>query len=347
MKLIERYIAEVVRRLPAKEREDIGRELRSTMEDLLPPGYSESEERELLIKFGDPARVAGKYRSQPMYLIGPRFFDVYLTLLKIIIPIVLAVVLVILIITTIFSSAGEASIGSVIGSLIGDSIAAAFDTAIGVFFWVTLVFVILEWVDRSNRASGKSPIVLPDKGWTPDDLETVQVMAKKTAIPRSEPIADLIWTAIWLSVYFNADKLVGIYEGGGAGLEMTTPLFNHSVLMSYWPLVLLVGILQISMDMWKWVRRRWDFNLATFNLVIQSLGVFAFFRIFTDPEIFTTGFLLWFENVFNSLNALNWIVGGIIFTVALFALIEIVQGFRKAEHKEGQSVKGWKIGKNK
>jgi len=346
MALIDRYIGEVVRRLPDKESEDIGRELRSTMEDLLPDGYSEKEERELLVKFGDPAVLAGKYRLQPMYLIGPRFFDLYLTLLKIIIPIVVTVVLVVLIITTIFSGVGEASVLRIIAGLFSDAVSSAIDVSVGVFFWVTLVFVILEWVDRTNRATGKTPIVLPEKGWTPDDLKDSPEMAsKRRTIPRSEPAFDLIWTAIWVSVYFNADKLVGIYEDSVNGIQMVTPTFNQNILLSFWPLVILVVVLQVLMDVWKWTRRRWDMRLATFNLVVNALSVLAFFLIFRNPEIFAEGFLTRIENLFGPVSSLNWIVGGIIFAVALFAAIDTIQGFWKAAVWKSEPLKGWKIGK--
>lgn len=346
MTLIDRYVGEVVRRVPAKERDDIGKELRATLEDLLPLGYAEKEERELLVKFGDPAVLASKYRSQPRYLIGPAFFDAYVTLLKIIIPVVVTVVLMVLIITTIFSSAGEASVASVVGGLFADGIAAVVDTAVNVFFWVTLVFFIIEWVDRTNRATGKTPIVLPEKGWTPDDMASEQeLMPKNRVIPRSEPAFDLIWTAVWVSVYFNADKLIGIYEGSASGLDFTTPAFNQTMLLSYWPLVLLTVILQIIMDVWKWARRRWDFRMATYNLALQTLTVLVFILLFTNAEIFTEGFILQLERIFGSADALNWIVGGLLFTVALFAVIDVIQGFRKAFMKEGSSLKKWRMGK--
>ena len=345
MNLIDRYISEVVRRLPAKDREDIGRELWSTMEDLLPVGYSEKEERELLMKFGDPAMLADKYRTYPMHLIGPRLFDVYLTVLKIIIPIVVIVVLVILIITTIFSSAGEASVIGVIVGLIGDAISAAIDVVVNVFFWVTAIFVIIEWVDRSNREAGKPSIELREKGWTPDELKESKDIPKKKTIARSEPAFDLIWLAVWLSVYFNADKLVGIYGEGSNGLEMITPIFNQSVLLSYWPLVLLVVLLQVVMDVWKWLRRRWDIKLATLNLVVNTLSAAAFFLIFRNSEIFAEGFLSWLEDLFGSLSSLNWVVGGVIFAVALFAVIDTINGFWRAAIREDASEQSWKRGK--
>lgn len=346
MEWIDRYVGEVTRKLPASERDDVGHELRSTMEDLLPPGYTEKEERELLVKWGDPAVLAGQYRSQPWYLIGPRFFYLYLMLLKIIIPIVVTVVVVVLIITTIFSDSGEASVLVVMGTLLGDSIAAAFDVAIGVFFWVTLGFVILEWVDRSNRAAGKPPLAIPDKGWTPDDLkDSAALMPKKNTIPRSEAAFDLIWIAIWVSLYFNADSFIGIYEEGSSGLAMVTPAFDHSILMNFWPLVVFTVTLQVLLDVWKWTRRRWDLRLATFNFVVNALSVLVFFLIFRNPQIFAADFLNRVENLFGSLSSLNWIVGSIIFGVALFAAIDTIAGFWKASSRKETPMKGWKIGK--
>ena len=77
MKLIEVYIQEVTRRLPEKNREDIALELRSTIEDMLPDDYREEDVKSVLEKLGNPAILASGYRDQPMYLIGPRYFDVY------------------------------------------------------------------------------------------------------------------------------------------------------------------------------------------------------------------------------------------------------------------------------
>ena len=93
MNLIEVYIQEVTRRLSEKSREDIALELRSTIEDMLPDDYKEEDVKLVLEKLGNPASLASGYQDQPMYLIGPRYFDVYVTLLKMILPIAGAIAL--------------------------------------------------------------------------------------------------------------------------------------------------------------------------------------------------------------------------------------------------------------
>ena len=80
MKLIEIYIQEVTRRLPEKMRKDIALELRSTIEDMLLGNDSEEDVKRVLNQLGNPAVLANGYKDQPMHLIGPRYFDVYVSL---------------------------------------------------------------------------------------------------------------------------------------------------------------------------------------------------------------------------------------------------------------------------
>ena len=63
MRLIDRYVAEVARRLPRNKRADIARELRSSLLDELPADTaSEEDEVALLRRFGRPEKVAASYQ---------------------------------------------------------------------------------------------------------------------------------------------------------------------------------------------------------------------------------------------------------------------------------------------
>ena len=66
MNLIDKYIQEVTRRLPEKNRKDIALELRSTIEDMLPKQYSEEEVKEVLKELGNPAILANGYNDRPI-----------------------------------------------------------------------------------------------------------------------------------------------------------------------------------------------------------------------------------------------------------------------------------------
>lgn len=97
MSMLDLYINEIGKHLPDKTRLDLQREIRSLLEDALDDA-SQSQGRpvdedmtvEVLKKFGEPEKVAASY-NPPRYLIGPRLFPTYLTILRIVIAVVMVV----------------------------------------------------------------------------------------------------------------------------------------------------------------------------------------------------------------------------------------------------------------
>ena len=81
MDLIERYVYEVGRQLPRKQRADIQVELKSTLVDTLEDRVegepSQEDEIKLLKEFGPPRKVAASYWPQGQYLIGPNLFPLF------------------------------------------------------------------------------------------------------------------------------------------------------------------------------------------------------------------------------------------------------------------------------
>ncbi len=151
MSLIELYIQEVIRRLPEKQREDIAMELHSTIEDMLPDDYSEEEVKAVLSELGNPAVLASGYLDRPMHLIGLRYFDVYMNLLKMILPIALAISFITLLVENLVSYSWEKGVINLIHLIIADGIENIIGTGMQVFFWLTIVFAILERTDRTKN----------------------------------------------------------------------------------------------------------------------------------------------------------------------------------------------------
>lgn len=87
MELIERYIYAVSRRLPVSQRADIEQELRTLIEDMIQErchGEAGQEQIMALLKeLGDPAYLAGQYREEQKYLIGPQLYDAYTLAMRI------------------------------------------------------------------------------------------------------------------------------------------------------------------------------------------------------------------------------------------------------------------------
>ena len=100
MNLIDTYISEIGRHLPAKQRPDIEAEIRSALADLL-EDESQKAGRPVddemifaaLQMYGEPEKVASTYLPE-QYVIGPRLFPAFKTTLQIIIPIMGVVALI-------------------------------------------------------------------------------------------------------------------------------------------------------------------------------------------------------------------------------------------------------------
>jgi hypothetical protein len=332
MRMIDLYIQEVTRRLPEKSREDIALELRSTIEDMLPDEYSEEEVKPVLEKMGNPAILASGYLDRPMHLIGPRYFDVYINLLKLILPISAVISLISLIANTILSYSGEEAALNVILDLVGHGIWGILSTGIQVFFWLTVVFAIIERTDHKNS---QTPLTAGFKEWTPDDLNNIPYIPKEKAISKVEVFLGLLWTAIWASVYFNAASLIGVYEKGSNGLEFVMPTFNQEVLFSYWPLVIVVIGLEIAVAASKLFKGQWTRKIAALNTVMHLVSSVVFIIIISNHQLFNPAFVTYMTDLFGITGDFgNWFIWGTIFIVLLFAVIDVYQGFRKASLKK-------------
>jgi hypothetical protein len=100
IELIDRYIAEIGKGLPRKNRMDIEAEILTAIEDMLTErskktGKPVDEEMtvEVLKEYGAPRKVASSYLPE-RFVIGPQLYSSFFTVLQVVLPIVAAVTLV-------------------------------------------------------------------------------------------------------------------------------------------------------------------------------------------------------------------------------------------------------------
>jgi len=327
MKLIEIYIQEVTRRLPEKSRDDIVLELRSTIEDMLPDDYTEQDVKVVLEKLGNPATLSSGYSDRPQHLIGPRYFDIYKTILKMGLPIAALVVFIAFIAGEVTGFTGEEAVLNVMLTIITQGFVKLLDVCLQVFFWTTLTFAVVERFDPSKD---QQPLTLNWKKWTPDDLEDIPYLEKKRMISKVEVFGGLFWTAVWATVYFYADHLVGIYEGGNKGIVFVTPVFNQEVLQMYWPAVIAVIILEILLSIYKLYETKWTLKLSLFNTALQIIFTVVFVVIVNNSNLFHAEFIDYINAIFND-GWESWLKGVATITFILGAVFNAYDGFRKAK----------------
>ncbi|MED4689181.1 HAAS signaling domain-containing protein [Peribacillus frigoritolerans] len=327
MELIELYIQEVTRRLPEKNRADIALELQSTIEDILPEDHTEQDVKAVLLKLGDPVTLASGYRDRPMHLIGPRYYDVYINLLKMILPIAAVISLIALVGDNPFRDTGNTVMEAIL-KIIGKGISGIISTGIQVFFWLTLSFAILERLDTSKD---QSPVTKDLKPWTPENLKDIPNISKKKAVPMIEVFASLLGLSVFAALYFNAANLLGVYEKRNGSLIFVTPSFNQDVLNSYWLLVSCVIIIGVLLAIYKLFLGRWTLKLALFHAIYQLLYTLAFIIIISNPDLLNLEFLAYQRTLFSIDEWKSSIYWGLILISIIFAAYDSYQGFRKAK----------------
>ncbi|WP_330502693.1 hypothetical protein V2I71_13000 [Peribacillus frigoritolerans] len=327
MELIELYIQEVTRRLPEKNRADIALELQSTIEDMLPEDHTEQDVKAVLLKLGDPVTLASGYRDRPMHLIGPRYYDVYISLLKMILPIAAVISLIALVGDNPFRDTGNTVMEAIL-KIIGKGISSIISTGIQVFFWLTLSFAILERLDTSKD---QSPLTKDLKPWTPENLKDIPNISKKKAVPMIEVFASLLGLSVFAALYFNAANLLGVYEKRNGSLIFVTPSFNQDVLNSYWLLVSCVIIIGMLLTIYKLFLGRWTLKLAFFHAIYQLLYTLAFIIIISNPDLLNPEFLAYQRTLFSIDEWKSSIYWGLILISIIFAAYDTYQGFRKAK----------------
>lgn len=151
--LTDRYVWAVVRDLPADRRDDVDRELRSTIADMT-EAHPDADERAVLMELGDPADLAAGFDPRPQYLVGPNRYHSYLRTLRLVVSIAVPALVAL---TILGASVDERGVADTVA----DSIGAAFTAVVQAAFWVTVAYVV---IDRTSTSA--------DDTWSPDDLPT-------------------------------------------------------------------------------------------------------------------------------------------------------------------------------
>jgi hypothetical protein len=285
--LIERYLNAVAERLPEDTREDVKKELRANIEDMLPDDPAEEDIRKVLEQLGNPARLADEYRQTKRYLIGPSLYDSYISILKLVIGIAAIVFSFIWVIGNAANPAVDITKAptAFITNFISGIISAAFSGALQAFLWVTVVFVVLE---RVGLREGQLPF--SKKRWSVDDLPDV-TLNDKGRIGRGETAVGLIFSVAFTALLVFQPQAFAWYGKTGSGMMLVTPLFNIERLRPYIFFIVLLAILQFVMCIYKFIVMRWNLPLAIANTANNIASSILVFVLFNDGNIINPDFL--------------------------------------------------------
>ena len=315
--LVERYIYDVTRRLPEKERIEVGRELEASITDMLPDNPSEQETIDVLIKLGEPRKLAEQYRQKPQFLISPAMYESYIAVLKTVVAIVAGVL---------------ACIGAVMAFtseslyiIISQTIGMAVEGALQAAFWVTIGFVIAE------RCGYKQKL------WTVSDLPRLQNQAG-TRISRTSSVVGLILTGFFtvlftMMIVRNEWLFIVVHDS-----EIINPL-SQAALHRFIPYLIAFGVMGLVMHGLKLYWARWNLPLRVANVVNNIVWVSLAISILHWQDLMNEDFIEFVHdlNIFPNLTS-SMIITFTAFLFIAIALIDIgasVLNTRKGIRKPG------------
>jgi hypothetical protein len=275
MELIERYIYAVTKRLPETQREDVAKELRGNIEDMLSDNPSQHEVEGVLIELGEPSKLATEYRGKKRYLVGPEYFDQYVSVLKIV-AIILASISFVSVFLENYFSFGLSDKNAILffGGTFGKAFGGAVQGAIQAFFWVTVTYFFIG--KSLNSKDSKL-----EKKWSPSDLLAVPKVYKKK-IYKAELIGDVIGTFLMVYLLWEIPNIVGLVPIGNKDLYTISSLFNLDHIQSYAILFFIYAIGCVGVNIFKWIIGYWNYMVATVDAIYHFIGFVLFARFIND-----------------------------------------------------------------
>ena len=281
MNLIDRYVYAVTKGLPQKQRDDIEKELRTLIDDMLEQHQGDEPHvdkvERVLLGLGDPEILADSYRETKRYLIGPQNFENYFFILKIVMG---AVFLGISIATVIggFFDAPEGIIG-----IFANYIATLLSALMQAFAWVTAAFAIAEYngvkiLDKENLKGPWSIAELPE------------VPQKEAVISKVDVVFSILFSTTFIGVLCFAPHLVAAYINNSAGITTIIPVFNLEIISQFKMLLVVLFMLEVIKEALKLYFGRWTLKVAIPLSFISLAAAVIAVLIFANPAIWNPNF---------------------------------------------------------
>lgn len=300
--LIGRYVHEVTRRLPPKQRADVGRELRSSLLDALEDRFGAEptwvQAAILLRETGPPARVAASYRPADRYLVGPEWYPAFTLVLRIVLGALVTVLTVATAVTLLLGPAAE------VGARLAGFLPATLESGLIAFAIVVAVFHLLQRTEAPPEPASGS--------WDPEELPPVRAC---DVAGRFEAITEVVVPPAFLAVLYLFRDGIGIPVAGDG-----PPLLND-VFLRYLPWLAAATLLGMAVNAWLVWRGRWSWTSRGANLATDLFALWVLWRIAAEvaarrPDLAAAGL----PEV--AITAVEWTAWSIPIFVAAVILIE-------------------------
>jgi hypothetical protein len=293
--LFDRYVHEVGRRLPRKQRADVEAELRSLLMDALqdraseadvPEGEaaadaaSEADQVAVLEEFGPPAQVAAQYTPPHRYLIGPRLYDIYWIVVAAVAGSLTLAHLVMLIVALWGQAVPFGALGPAFGEVFGGYLGALLTG----FGSITLTFALLERVLPESALAELGQ----EKEWDPRSLPRIEDRGR---LELGGVIAETVVTVVALILFNVFPEWIGVnFRGsidGASAVWHSTPMLSAAFFTLYLPWLNALWVARIALNVVLLRMGRWQRLTRLVDLALTAFGGYILYRMIAGPSLLT------------------------------------------------------------
>jgi hypothetical protein len=325
MSLIDRYVAEVGRHLPEKDRTDIEAEIRSMLEDTLDERSQQMSKPiddkavvETLEQLGDPRLLAARYAPPKRYLIGPGWYEIYVKTLQRILFTALPIFMVVTFILTLTENPLDFI------NAVGEAVGSAFNVGLQILFWTTLVFVFLERAEAIPNES-LSP---ETRKWTVAQLPE---LPRKRQISISESLMNIA-TVLFVMIWIALPPFLDWFRGEDGAMS-----FLHPNLWNFWlPVLFVIMGLTLIHEVFQLKIGNWTPALTVTNVILGLISIVYIAALVTTQDVVNPDFLAMLERSGSAelRDVVTWTVDISAAVIAGIYVWEIVNSIRLARRLE-------------
>lgn len=276
MNLIDKYIAEVGKHLPRKQRADIEAEIRSTLEDMLEErkraqgAVNDTMIMELLKEYGAPRDVADSYVG-PRYLIGPRVYPTF----ELVTRIVLIVLFGIALAGLGLGLARSAFSGPEFLKTVGSSAAGLLSGLITAFGNIVLVFAILERVLPAKEFEKEAEV------WDPAELASEP---DPDRLKPGEQIFELFFLVLFLVIFNLYPEIIGFGFFNENDWVFISPVLT-TAFFNYLPWINILFLLQIGFNVYLLRQGLWNIGTRIVNMLLELGSIALAIAMLRGPDL--------------------------------------------------------------
>ena len=264
--LVDRYVHQVGRYLPPKERAEIEAELRSQIQDQLDDRFmgtpTQEEVASVLAEFGHPYRLAASYNRE-QYLVGPDLYPYMMMVLRY----VWGVVPTIVIFLDIFGAFISQRQGMWL-EFIGETLLSTIEATFGFSAVVILIFAFIQRI-RAEL----------DEVETPFDPVNLPKVDDPRSVDRFEAV-----TGIVIGTLMTLALLYFLYVGGlTLRFNLSDPGDVIPVPVAWLVLLIITIVAEVVMHLLMLRRNRWSTALWFIETVLEVIGAICLYFAVLSP----------------------------------------------------------------